>query len=224
MNIQDLLKLSPEDLVKKIQSGDISDAVVLTLPLDVAFSNKSLNIAGNFISCVASTDVNVSVDLEFNRINNGKTTFTQGLTFIRPFGNIFVTSSAQAGKTITFIISSFAPLFAIQDNRSNALQASYLSTIAAELQGSTTGTDTDDVAVGVTQVTALAANTARKSLCIQADPANTGKIFIGFTTAVATTKKIACLVPGASIMLDDFRGALYAISDTAAQKISASEW
>ena len=95
--------------------------------------------------------------------------------------------------------------------------------ILGELQGPTAaGTDAADVTVGVSAVQVITSNAARHAFIIQADPTNTGKIHLGFTNAVTTTRKIVTLSAGASIMIDDYRGDIYAISDTAAQKVQAS--
>jgi len=233
MNIQDLLKLSPEELIAKVEAGDVSDCIVYTIPLDNALNNFQVEIAGNYIACISgfttsggATDSSVNATLEFNRIGNGQVNFTQGLGMIRPFSRFFLTASAQAGKSISFIISSYAPLFGIQDNRSNSLQTTYLSNIQAELQGPTAaGTFGNDATVGTTPVvSALAANANRHAFIIQADLTNTGTIYLGFDNTVSSTKKICSLTPGQSFLLDDYRGPVFAVASAAGQKISASEY
>jgi len=228
MNIKDIKNLSLEEIIRLIDKGDITDAVVYTLPLDTALTNFQVEIAGNFIACVASTDLSVNVDIEFNKFGSGKINFTQGLSFSRPYARFFITSSAQSGKTITFILSSYAPeLFAIQDNRSNALQAQYLSNIQDELRGNTTPQGYDHVAVSSTAPTkVIALNAARKAFIIQQLETNTGDMYIGFNDTVAADKFVYKLRKGSvdSFALDDYRGDIYLLAAVNAEKVAYGEW
>lgn len=223
MDIKEIVNLSPEQISKLIDAGDISESIILTIPLDTAFVNKQYDIAGNYIACFNSTDVNTNVDIEFNRINSGAINFTQGLKFRRPFNRIFITSSAQAGKTIQLLISSFNPLFELQDDRSNNLTASYLAEIQEQLQGGTTLTNAADATVTTSSGSVLASNTDRHALMLFADLANTAVIYVG-NSSVSATRKMVALNPGDSLLLDDYTGQLYAVSASGSQKLSVAEW
>lgn len=152
MNLKDLINLSPEDLIKQVEKGGIADAMVYTLPLDTAFTNFQVEIAGNLIACIyggdtaGTLDTTVNVDIQFNRIEpnaGNKVNFSQGLQMVRPFARLFVTSTAQAGKVIKFLIASTAPLFEVRDYRASGATATILSTIATN----TGNTVTQDTAV-----------------------------------------------------------------------------
>lgn len=95
----------------------------------------------------------------------------------------------------------------------------------AELQGiSTAGTDGNEKSVGLTNSQILAANTNRKGFNLQAKSSNGGKIYLGFTNAVSTTRWFAELQAGQPCMMDDYRGPVFGISDTADQKLGWGEW
>jgi hypothetical protein len=223
-SIQELLSLSPEVLISKVLSGDVAETQIYTLPLDTAFTDYFIPLKGLYFGAVAATDITGSVDIEFNRLGSGKTTFTQGLYVTRPFGGIYITSSAQAGKTISFVLSMYAPLFKIDDNRSNTLQATYLANILDQMQGQVTAGSFDtDVSVSVAAVVAAASDT-RRAVFLFADKANTDNIHIGFSTAVTSVKKVITLAPGESFTVDDYRGDVSAIAGSGTQKLSVSSW
>lgn len=139
------------------------------------------------------------------------------------YAGFLIQNSSAGAMTVHFAISS-GKIVDARFKTSATLNTSDAN-LLAELQGITTpGTFAADATVGVAAVSALASNAARKACLIQADATNTGKIFLGFDNTVTTVKKIITLSPGASFVVDDYRGDIYAISDTAAQKISASWW
>lgn len=223
MDIKQILSLSPEEISKLVDAGDISEFIILSIPLDNALVAKQYDVAGNYIALFEATDVNTNVDIEFNRTNSGSINFTQGLKFKRPFNRFFITADAQAGKTVKLLVSSFNPLFELQDDRSNNLTASYLAEIQEQLQGSSSMTMTADNSV-TTVESILSANTDRHAFLIQADITNTDLIYIGTDNTTTSSKKIASLAPGDAFMLDDYLGAIWAISASGTQKVSVSEW
>jgi len=99
-----------------------------------------------------------------------------------------------------------------------------LEDILAELQGPQQGTDWDEKTVGLTQGVIVGIDSARTAINIQAKSTNTGKIYLGFNTSVTTIRWFAELQPGQACMLDDYRGAIYAVSDTAGQKLGVGKW
>jgi hypothetical protein len=225
LSIKEIKDLSLEEILRTVDAGGIAEPYVITLPLDNALIEKQISVAGNYFGVFDATDINVKISVKFNSASDTGVTMGIGQSFVRPIKRIFITSNAQAGKTITIIVASLAPdLFSYLDQRSQTLQASYLADILAELQGEVTGTFGADISVGTTPATLLlAANTNRKSCMIFSDIANTDYIYIGFTNTVTTSTKIVALVPGAVFAIDDYRGAIYGISGTAAQKVSATE-
>lgn len=223
-SIKELKEASLEDILRLIDSGDVTDAVVYTLPLDNAFSNFQVQIAGNFIACIAGTDASTTVDIEFNRVGSGSVTFTQGLNITRPFNRFFITSTAQAGKTIKFVISSYASeLFAVQDNRSQGNQTTLLTTINTQLVGDATGTFASDVSLtaAATAVKVITGASVQVSWGVFADYANSDQIYLGFDNTTTNTKKMVALKAGQLFSIDNFKGDIYAYGATGTQKLSA---
>jgi hypothetical protein len=223
--IKELKEKTLEELIKLVKKGDIAEPTLLEYDLDVAVSDKYVAITGNFFGVLSSTDAAVSVRVRFNKINSPEFTLTQGLYFIRPYDQVFISWDAQASKAVKIISSPLAPeLYQIIDNRSEQQQTTYLQTIAEELKGSSSGSYDTQKTVGTTPaVEVLAANTSRKSFVVQAAKANTGLIYIGYDNTVTTTKAIAELQPGQALVFDDYQGTVYAIADTAAQKLFFGE-
>ncbi len=131
LKIKDLKELSFEDVIRLINANEIAEPVKITLPLDNALNEKQFDIEGNFIGVIDATDANVAISVKFNKWDSEAIVFTRGLSFIRPFGKLFFTSTAQAGKSISLLISAYAPeLFQIIDNRSEAIQTAELTNIS----------------------------------------------------------------------------------------------
>lgn len=224
-NINDIKNLSLEQLFKLADSGNLIEPIKLTLPLDTAFDNKQLSLAGNYVGVVEATDTSTNINIGFNRSEVEKINFTKGLAIICPFDRLFITSDAQASKSITLLISSFAPqLFQVLDNRSEATQTTILEAIRDELIGASSGTYGTEKTIGTSQSQVLAANSSRKAFIIQSKAVNSGKIYIGFDNTVTSTKWIAELQAGQSLILDDWTGTVHAISDTAGQLLGYGEW
>lgn len=111
----------------------------------------------------------------------------------------------------------------IQDNRL-VISGSVFTDILAQFNGDLTPENWgDDIAVGAAAVQLLAANANRKSLLVQSDIANPGIIYIGYDNTVGSTKKVATLLPGGAFSVDDYRGAIWAISGVPGNAVSASE-
>jgi hypothetical protein len=125
---------------------------------------------------------------------------------------------------MTIIIAAEDPsLFDIIDNRSSISAA--MNDILAELQGDITyenwGTEKT---VGLAAVQILAVNADRKGAIVQAKESNTGIIYIGFANTVTSAIWVVQLQPGMSWPIDDFRGPIWSISDTAGQLLGWGEW
>lgn len=228
MTITEFLKLSIEDQIRAVEKGDVADAQILTYDLTTAFTNKQIDIAGNFFGVISATDANVTASIEFNKIGSGAIPFTKQLYMIRPFGKIFLTSSAQANKTITFIISSFAnQAFGVQDNRSQSDIASSLDDIQENtnsLKEGTTGTFASHVSLTATAtaVSAVSANASISETIIQADFDNTDYVYLGFDNTTTNTKYLVKLKAGQVFSTNQFKGAIFAYGHTGTQKFSAS--
>jgi len=179
-----------------------------------AAGSQTIDLAGNFIYVYSSTDETSNIDIQISRKDADIDTFNlvKQLGFIHPFDKLHVSWTAQTGHTLTVIIGNLAPeLMGIIDNRSPTSQI--LSDILEELRGNTTAGNFNTVQIssgaGGTQI--VAANTDRKSLVIQNMPAGTGNLYLGFDNTLSATKCFACLQPGASWTIDDYRGAVFGL-------------
>lgn len=86
---------------------------------------------------------------------------------------------------------------------------------------SSTGVNGGPITVGTTQVEMTFTGTT-KSIMIQSDPDNTGRVWFGITGVTNTGgNAFAQLEPGDAVTMDlnDVSNALYAISDTASQNV-----
>lgn len=224
LNLQQIKNLSLEQVLAAVEAGDISEPYVITIPLDTATNEKQFSMAGNYFGIYDATDVNTKIKVRFNRSNDTQVEIGMGQSFIRPIKRFFLSWDAQSGETITLLVAALAPdLFAYLDQRSNILQAQYLSDILDQLKGDTGGTDGADVSVS-THVKVITGADTTHAICLYADPGNTAGIAIGFTESVSATNKILILQPGETFMIDDFIGNIYAEAVSGTQKLSASLW
>jgi len=93
--------------------------------------------------------------------------------------------------------------------------------LVVNVEAPATGYNGGPVTVGTTAVE-LTFTGSTKSVMIQSDPDNTGKIWVGGSNITnAGANAMAQLEPGdaISVDLDDTSAALYAISDTASQNV-----
>lgn len=228
MNTIQELTLREQENVQFTKNGTNQLIKKIVIALDTATTYFPVTLLGNMVYGLDSNDASANLNIQFNRVSSEVDQFPlySGLGYVAPFDRFYLSWSAQAGKTITLLVGSLGKdVVDIIDNRSATTQTTLLTSILAELQGiSTAGNDAADATVGTSAVSALAANASRKACLIQADITNTGKIYLGFTNAVTTTRKVVALQAGQTFSVDDYRGDIYAISDVAGQKISASWW
>lgn len=193
----------------------------LTLPLDNARTDELLEIAGLLIYVEGTTDANTSLQIKHNEISSGLITLTKSYGAVFPFYRLFLTNTAQAGKTITLTISQASP-FQIIDNRSAQDSLSVLSSIKTQAVGPAAGTYASDITTGAAAKVVAKAGTIT-AFRIFADIGNTAPVYLGFDTNVLATKKIIALQPGMMWGEDNFKGDVWAYS-AAAQKISVTQW
>lgn len=212
-----------EDLLAWVKNNRLASIETISIDLSTARTDRLLEVAGLVVYASEATDSTTSLQVRHNEISSGLITLTKGYGPVFPFYRLYLTNTAQAGKTITLIIGRASP-FDIKDNRNQADMLTALEAVRDELKGSSSGTDNTNATIGTSAVLVLAANTSRKAFMVSAPAANTGKIYIGFTSGLTTSKGIAELQPGMSLMLDDYQGTVYAISGTAAQSLYYGEW
>ena len=180
-----------------------------------------ISVWGNYLTLLSTTGAS-NIQLSIN--GQPMQEIPQGLSVKLPgqenFKYIELYNSEAAAVTIELSLSSGE----IGDARASASLLTVMQAVRDELKGSAAGLDNAKAAVGVAAVLVLAANTARKAFLVTAPKANTGIIYIGLTAGLTTSKGIAELQAGMSLMLDDYQGTVYAISDTAAQSLYYGEW
>ncbi|MBU0606029.1 MAG: hypothetical protein KKH77_07055 [Candidatus Omnitrophica bacterium] len=224
LNIKDIKSMSFEDIIQKINAGDIAEPVKFSLPLDTATENLQLNFAGNYFGVIDASDQSAEIAVKFNKQQSESLTFSKGLYMVRPFNQVFLTWAAQTSKTIDIIISAYAKeLFEVMDFRSATQLSADTADILDQMKGVATALGFDLVTLDTDPHVAVAANTQRRSVIIQAAAGNTSTVYLGFDNTTATTKYVVALKPGEIYSIDDYQGAIWASSATATDKISYGE-
>jgi len=218
-----LAKEEIDGLIELFKSGGLNEPRKFHILLDTAQTDFALDYSGNFFYVIEGSAA-AQIDIKVNQIGASALTYTKGLGWKRPIERLFLTWTAQAGKSIDIVIGSYAgKFFEIIDNRSETQTVTSLESILEQLQGLTSGTY-NQATIGTTQASVLASYTARISCIVQADPSNSGIIYIGLDNTVASNKCVVALQAGQSFMIDDYRGAIHAIADTAGQKLNYGEF
>jgi len=226
MKLEDLEKLTLEELLKIVEKGDIAEPRVFRIYLDNAKSKEFWSFSGNYFCLLDASHNDAWIKVNFNRVETDPIKFEKGLIIRRPFTKFWVTSDAQSGKWVDILVGATSPkLLEIIDNRTALIQSTLLEAIRDELKGDTDEENWDtEKTVGTSAVQVLASNSDRKCLLVQAKSTNTGIIYIGFDNTVTSTKWVAELQAGQSLMIDDYRGEIYAIASADGQKLGWGEW
>ncbi len=87
----------------------------LTLDLATARNNKELPYTGNYLYVLEATDILANVQLRFNEISMNSITVTKGRGVRVPFYRLYITNSAQAGKSMTLGIAVESETFEVLD-------------------------------------------------------------------------------------------------------------
>lgn len=223
-NIKDIKNMTFEEVLQKINAGDIAEPVSFELPLDTATTDWQLPISGNYFGVIDASSQSAEISVRFNKSQAEALTFSKGLYMLRPYNQLFLSWEAQAGATVTIIVSAYAKeLFEVMDFRSATQQASDVSGILDQLKGTSTALGFGVVTLDTDPHLAVAANTQRRSIIIQSDVNNTSTVYIGFDNTTATSKYVIALKPGEIYSVDDYQGAIWASSATATDKISYGE-
>lgn len=214
------------ELLSGAGKGEFAEPKIFRFNLDTARTKEHISFAGNFISLIDSSNAVAWVKINFNRIENDQTKFTKGLSIRRPYTQFWLTHDAQAGEWVDILAGAVSPgLLEIIDNRSATDLLTALENVRDELRGDTSPENWDtEKTIGLIQSQVLAANTNRKGFMVQAKGVNAGIIYIGFDDTVTSTKWIAELQAGQSLLLDDYRGAVHAIASVAGQLLGYGEW
>lgn len=176
-NIKEIKNLTLEEIIAKINAGDIAEPVKYTLALDTLTTDKQIDISGNFFGVIDASAANAKITVKFNRNQSEGIDFTKGLYMTRPYNKVFISWAAQTGATIQIIIASFnKDLFEIQDFRTEASAATDTAAIKnnTRLLNGDTGTQVVKSNIAVNQTTLIHTVTAGKNLYISSCGANQG--------------------------------------------------
>lgn len=222
--IRTIKNLSFETILKMINAGDIAEPVIMRLNLDTATTDKQFGLIGNYFGIINADSVSTAISVKFNKQSTDAMPFAQGLYCSRPFNQVFLSWTAQAGAYVDIIYGAYATeLLQIFDFRSQNVSTTILADILAELRGTTAAQGYNVVTLDANPKVVVASNTSRKSVILQAGLSNASTTYIGFDANVTTSKYVVALAPGDSYTIDDYRGAVYASNVTATDKISYGE-
>ncbi len=194
------------------------EAVLMPLDLTVAGETDIDQFAGvlRFVNC---EDTNGALNLTGKvSVRLGQTERTlmvlrlsQAILMGRASRRIRLSWEAQAGLTATFMISPGVQEFDMDATPPAQLVTGDLGTAITAV----------NVAVGTSEVLAIAANANRKSVIIKALSTNTGIVYLG-PTGLATSDGME-LVAGASFSTQHDGAAYYAIASAAGQAVRVLE-
>ena len=197
----------------------------IKINLAVVTSDKEFNLAGNFFYVKDAPNNEYYIDVKINSSGADPISWTKQTGFLHPFTRLYITTPADQAGTMKILIAAEAPgLFDVVDHRTAA--SATLNDILEQLEGGTidgqTGPEFD---VGLAAIELLPFQSSRVGFSLQAKSTNTGNIYIGFYDGVLTTGFwFAELQPGQPLMKSNYRGPLWAISDTANQKLGWGFW
>jgi hypothetical protein len=217
--------------INYVRKSGIGVPRILTIDLSIAATDKVYDIAGNVFYILSAPESWSYIDVRFNESREAPIRLLQQVGLETPFYRLFITTPAGQTGTMTILYANEAPEFLrIIDNRSATnldLQniGVDIQAILLELQGRTDDAFAyDEVIIGLTSLCFWALPHQRHGCSLQAKSSNTGIIYIGFTEYVASNCWAVELQPGMSFTMDDYRGPIYAIADTANQRIGVAEW
>jgi len=224
LSIKAIKNLSFEEILTKINAGDLAEPVIMRLNLDTATTDKQFGLIGNYFGIVNADAQTSLVTVKFNRQNVDPVPFSQGLYCSRPFNQVFLSWTAQAGAYVDIIYGAYAPeMLQMYDFRSQNVSTTILSDILQQLRGNTAAQGYGLVTLDADPKLVLAANASRLGAVIQALSGNTSVSYLGFDANVTTSKYVVALNPGDSFDVGDYRGAIYISNVTATDKISYGE-
>ncbi len=212
------------DFIRKTRAGVPR---TFTIDLSIALTDQPYNMGGNVFYVLNSPDATSYIDVKFNTLDSSMVRLSHQVGLRTPYEKIYITTPAGQTGTMTILTGVEAPDYMeIIDNR--GATSLDMAQIRAELQGDSTPENWGEITVGVAQTQLLAANVDRKGCWLHSDPNNTGIIYLGFdntvTTAAGGNNWFAALSAGQGWGVDDYRGAIHAISTVAGQLVGTGEW
>jgi hypothetical protein len=87
----------------------------ITIDLATARTNEEMVFTGNYIYALEATDVDAALNIRFNELFRAAINVKKGRGVRVPFYRLYITNTAQAGKTLTLAIGIEASDFEIFD-------------------------------------------------------------------------------------------------------------
>lgn len=100
-----------------------------------------------------------------------------------------------------------------------------VSLILIKLTGTENGSDSE-ISIGTSSPTdpVIRKCEYKRGVLLTADLNNTGKLYFSFTNRVTSGKYFTYLNAGQFFSIDDYRGEIYCIADSASQTLHIGEW
>ena len=196
----------------------------LKIDLSITHTDWVYGIAGNLFYIWSAPDESNYIGIKVNSSAEPMINYSVHTGLITPFDKLLITTPSGQAGTIVLLYGTEAPdLLRLIDNRSTTVAG--VGGLLTELRGDLTPeTWPNQTAVPAVALEILPANVARKACIIQAKSINPGIVYLGFDNTVHNTKWIAELQAGMSFSVDDYRGALWAISTTGNDYVGYGEW
>lgn len=211
------------ELLDWVKKNQLASVETITIDLTNARTDQLLEVAGLVIYAQDTTDSTNSLQIRHNEISSGLITLTKSYGVAYPFYRLYLTNTAQAGKTITLTIGRASP-FNIIDNRSAQDQLTSINNILAELQGDTSPEDGGTAVTLSAEGTILASNANRKGASIH-NRAGNGILYVRLgSTVVTTSNYMLALNAGETFSMDDYRGEIRGLLATSGQICQKAEW
>ncbi len=199
-------------LVKQLGFRSVRE---IPINLAVVVSDKEFNLAGNYFYIKDAPSSEVYIEVKINSSGAGPISWTKQTGFVHPFNRLYITTPTGQTGTMKILIAAEAPhFFEVLDHR---IETQILGSLDLGLQP-------NERTVGLESVNMALAYAGRRGYHIQSKSTNTGKIYIGIRYDVSTTKWSIELQPGQLWYTDNYRGEIWAISDTADQKTGLMGW
>ena len=199
----------------------------LVINLADAAVDREFGISGNLFYVWEAPDESVYIGIKVNESNQPLINYTVHTGLKTPFDALLITTPAgQAGNLVLIYGTESPDLLEIIDNRSTTVAGT--TGILGELQGPTAPGDNIGATIGAAAAEIVVANATRHSIEISALSTNPGSVFLGFDNTItaggAPGTWAVELQAGQTLIIDDYRGPIFAIRGGAACYVGIGEW
>lgn len=118
---------------EELRSQRIQVYKTITFDLATARSNVELPFIGNYLYVIEATDNSANIQIRLNEIFRSNITVTKGRGLRAPFYRLYITNTAQTGKTLTFAIGVESGTFEVIDTRASIAISGAVTTTPSHL-------------------------------------------------------------------------------------------